>query len=369
MQIKTITCHDVYNTGASLQAYALTAYLNHLGHEAKIIDYKPDYLSNHFSLTLVSNGRFDRPIIRQMYLAAKLPGRLKERKSERKKKFDQFRKQYLPLTKRYQSLEELKRNPPQAQLYLAGSDQIWNTTFQNGRDAAFYLTFAPKSSVKASYAASFATEQIEPNWQKPVKEWLKQLDFISVRESSGLRILDQLGIHGAQHVLDPVFLLDRSEWETLCGRHPGTHPYLFVYDFDRNPKVQAIAEQLAAERGLKLHTLQDLGYGDRNFAEAGPLEFLTLVRHASVVLSNSFHATAFSLLFEREFWVMNRQERINARMRDLTESIGLGSRLITGAEQVTKDAIDYAVVRTQLQKYINSSRAYLDLVIQEAQKI
>lgn len=368
MQIKTITCHDVYNTGASLQAYALVAYLNQLGHEAEIIDYKPDYLSNHFSLTLVPNRRFDRPVIRQMYLSAKLPGRLKERNSKRKKNFDQFRERYLPLTKRYQSLEELKRNPPQAQLYLAGSDQIWNTTFQNGRDAAFYLTFAPKNSVKASYAASFATEQIEPNWQKTVREWIKQLDFISVRESSGLQILDQLGIHGAQHVLDPVFLLNRSDWENLCGGQPGTEPYLFVYDFDRSLEMRAIAEQLAAARGLKLYTLQDLGYGDRNFAEAGPLEFLTLIRHASVVLSNSFHATAFSMLFEREFWVMNRQERINTRMRDLTESVGLANRLIAEKEQVTEDEIDYAVVRTQLQRYVNSSRAYLDMVIQETQK-
>lgn len=108
MKICTITCHDVYNVGASLQAYALQTYLKSLGHDVKIIDYKPDYLSKHYRLDIVSNPKYDKPFLKQAYLLAKLPGRL--HMLPRKKAFDSFTAKYLDLTKRYTSNEELKRS-------------------------------------------------------------------------------------------------------------------------------------------------------------------------------------------------------------------------------------------------------------------
>ena len=129
MRIKTITCHDVYNAGASLQAYALVTYLRSLGHEAEIIDYKPDYLA-HYRLTGINNPRYDKPVIRELYTLAKLPGRFKARHGKRKKSFDAFTKEFLPTTKRrYISNDDLKQNPPEADVYFAGSDQIWNCFF------------------------------------------------------------------------------------------------------------------------------------------------------------------------------------------------------------------------------------------------
>ena len=224
--------------GASLQAYALARYLADLGHEVEIIDYRPEYLSRHYRLNAVNNPRFDRPIVKQLYLIAKLPERLKARKSQRKKNFDEFERQYLPLTKKcYRSNEELKGNPPFADVYLAGSDQIWNTLFQNGRDSAFYLEFAPKGSIRASYAASFATEDVLEEWKAPIKEWLKELDYISVRECSGVEIIEKLGLHNAKQVMDPVFLLDRSIWEEMVAWEKSETPYLLVYDFDRNSEI------------------------------------------------------------------------------------------------------------------------------------
>ena len=104
MKIKTITCHDVYNHGASLQAYALQNYLRSLGHEVEIIDYKPDYLSGHFNLWTVSS-HYDKFVLRELYLICKLPNRLL--RLRRKKKFDEFTKRYLILTKRYSSFKQL----------------------------------------------------------------------------------------------------------------------------------------------------------------------------------------------------------------------------------------------------------------------
>ena len=156
MQICTITCHDVYNAGASLQAYALQAYLKSLGHDVKIIDYKPDYLSRHYRLDIVGNPKYDKPILRQAYLLAKLPGRL--RMLPRKRAFDSFTAKYLDLTRRYASNAELKADPPEADIYFAGSDQIWNPLFSNGKDPAFYLDFV-RRGIRAAYAASFAVEE------------------------------------------------------------------------------------------------------------------------------------------------------------------------------------------------------------------
>ena len=108
MKIKTITCHDVYNAGASLQAYALSEYLTSLGHDVQIIDYKPDYLSQHFSLTSIASSNFNKPFIKQLYILAKLPKRLVALFGKRKKEYDKFTA-CLPLTeKRYTSNEELK---------------------------------------------------------------------------------------------------------------------------------------------------------------------------------------------------------------------------------------------------------------------
>ena len=357
MNIKTITCHDVYNAGASLQAYALSAYLRQQGHHVQIIDYKPDYLSRHFSLTTVGNEKFNRPLIREAYLLAKLPERLRAKYSLRKRRYDAFRTEFLPLTCRYNSVDALRANPPQADIYFAGSDQIWNTMFPNGKDPAFYLDFAPKGSIKASYAASFATEDVLDDWKPQMKDWLHALDYISVRESSGVRIAQDLGIIGAVQVLDPVFLLDASTWRNMASERP-SYPYLLVYDFDGNKQIEQEAKRLAAQHKLKIVTLQKLPYADRCIRDAGPREFLSLVDGASFVLSNSFHATAFSLIFQRPFMVYDRCENINTRMRDLMVTAGLSHRSSADAP------IDWTTVQMRLDKEITASKAYIDSVLQ-----
>ena len=355
MQICTITCHDVYNAGASLQAYALQTYLKSLGHDVKIIDYKPDYLSRHYRLDIVGNPKYDKPILRQAYLLAKLPGRL--RMLPRKRAFDSFTAKYLDLTRRYASNAELKADPPEADIYFAGSDQIWNPLFSNGKDPAFYLDFAPEGSVKASYAASFATEDVLDDWKPQMKDWLHALDYISVRESSGVRIAQELGIIGAVQVLDPVFLLDASTWRNMASERP-SYPYLLVYDFDGNKQIEQEAKRLAAQHKLKIVTLQKFPYADRCIRDAGPREFLSLVDGASFVLSNSFHATAFSLIFQRPFMVYDRCENINTRMRDLMVTVGLSHRSSADAP------IDWTAVQMRLDKEITASKAYIDSVLQ-----
>ncbi len=359
MKICTITCHDVYNHGASLQAYALQTYLESLGHDVRIIDYKPDYLSKHYNLWTVSNPVYDKPFVKQAYLLAKLPGRLIALK--RKRAFDRFTKQYLKLTDRYHSNEALKKNPPQADIYIAGSDQIWNTLFQNGCDAAFYLDFAPKTAKRITYAASFATKDVVLEYKPFVHRMLQGLDCISLREKISLPLLSSLGRNDGVSVCDPVFLLSRKQWNELISTPMKYHEsYLLVYDSGHSQRLKDAAIQIAKSRNLRIYNISAfrLSYADKDYWNSGPLDFVRLIRDAEFVMSNSFHATAFSLIFHREFCVVNRTEAINERMLSLLKQYGLQNRMLD-KQPIPTEVIDYNKVQKMIDEDIAASRAYL----------
>lgn len=360
MQIRIITCHDVYNHGASLQAFALLTYLESVGHVVEIIDYKPDYLSRHYLLWSVDNPIYDKPIVKQLYLLAKLPGRLISLK--RKHLFDEFTRKYLKLTsKRYHSNKELKADPPLADIYIAGSDQIWNTLFQNGRDAAFYLDFAPKTSKRISYAASFATEDVAEELKPFVRRMLQNFDAVSIREQCSLPLLASLGRTDGIAVCDPVFLLTRKQWENVLPQNQIREKYLLVYDTEFSPKVKEIAKRIAKEKKLKIYNVSAsrIGYADKDMWASSPMDFVQLIRDASYVVSNSFHASAFSIIFERDFCVINRSEGINERMKGLLLSFGLEDRLVHSYSIMLLKHIDFSDVQNKLVKEIDNSKSYL----------
>lgn len=359
LMIKTITCHNVYNVGASLQAYALSKYLTDLGHQVEIIDYKPEYLK-HYELWGVRNPKYNKPILREIYNILKLPGRIKGRMSKRKKSFDAFTKTYLPVTsKTYHNNDELKQDCPKADIFIAGSDQIWNTLFQNGKDPAFYMDFAASNAIRASYAASFATDTIADEYKKDVSQRIKNIDFVSVREESAIKILEDLGVDNATHVMDPVFLLSKEQWNTMSGEKISDEKYLFIYDFDNNEKINDAAVEIARKNDWKIYSLFSNNICDKSFFDVGPLEFVNLIKNAQMVLSNSFHAVAFSIIFEKQFVVYNRHENINSRMRDLLKSLDI----VNG-----EGPIDYNKVNERLSVHINRSKNYLNSVILSAGK-
>ncbi|WP_445737052.1 polysaccharide pyruvyl transferase family protein [Mariniflexile sp.] len=362
MKIKTITCHEVYNHGASLQEYALLKHLEFLGHEAETIHYKPPYLSNHFNLWRISNDRYNNIVLKLAYLVLKLPSRLKSLK--RKREFDDFSLKFIKSTKKlYRSNEELKLDVPEADAYICGSDQIWNSFFENGKDPAFYLDFVPDNKLKISYAASFAIDKLEDHLKEFVKEKVSRLNHISVRELSGKSILEDLGIERAHQVLDPVFLLEPTEWESLIPIQKKTKKYIFIYDFDSNSLIKQMAENLKKRYGWEIISVNELiKYTDRNYFLEGPIKFLYLVKNAEFVISNSFHAVAFSIIFEKDFVVFNRYDKINTRMRDLLSNLALDNLLIM-SEDMVKDhelnKIDYTLVQKKLNLSIKSSKEFL----------
>lgn len=371
MRITTITCHNVYNSGASLQAYALLKYLEDKGNKVEIINYKPDYLSNHYKLGLVSNHKYEKNfVLKIIYLILKFPGRVLALKS--KNKYDQFRKSYLKITNRtYISNEELKINLPEADIYICGSDQIWNTKFNNGKDPAFYLDFVPKEKIKASYAASFATESIDKELKEITKERISKLDYVSVRETSALNILESLDIKNGVQVLDPVFLLDKCTWDKLTYEINTKDKYIFVYDFDGNDLIREIAKKIANSKKLKIYTVFKNNYSDKVIKNMGPIDFISYIKNAEFVISNSFHGTAFSIIFEKQFVVANRKEEINTRMRDLLSILKIENRLIN--ENYNLDNIIEYINYNEVNKYVNEklevSKMYLEKVMSSKNKL
>jgi hypothetical protein len=249
-----------------------------------------------------------------------------------------------------------------ADIYIAGSDQIWNTLFQNGRDAAFYLDFAPSSAKRISYAASFATEDVADKYRPFVCKMLQNFDAVSIREQCSLPLLASLGRTDGVAVCDPVFLLTREQWENVLPQDRIREKYLLVYDTEFSSKVKEIAKRIAEEKNLKLYNVSAsrIGYADKDLWTSSPIDFVQLIRDASYVVSNSFHATAFSLIFERDFCVVNRSEGINERMKSLLSDYKLDERLVACYSEKLLPPIDYQQVRPHLQKDIEYSKGFLN---------
>lgn len=357
MRVKIITCNRANNYGARLQAYALWRYLTDIGHEVAVIDYCPPYLDFYVRLMY-----FPGTSIKEwVKLVVRYPERrCKITKFARLEEFSNTMNRLTPV--RYTSVDQLRNNPPEADVYIAGSDQIWNTEFRNGLDPAFYLDFGDTASRRISYAASFATEEVKSRHTDFIHKHLSRLDAVSIREESGKRITDSLDIP-ADVCCDPAFLLGSEEWDKICATHPVGDDFLFVYDFERSPDVKAVAEKIANARGLRIYTVSErpLRYADRDFSDCSPATFLWLIKNAKCVLSNSLHGSIFSIIYRRDFYVVNRADGLNVRMSDLMKRYGLEHRMVSPSSDKSTLAqhIDYTKVVQSLHHDIDYSKQWL----------
>ena len=365
MIIKTITCHDVYNYGASLQAYALQTFLTKQGHDVEIIDYMPDYLNRTYNFWYISEkSRFynisqRNPLIHLLYSIWNIPrtyatcGRIFP--------FKKFKSSYLKCTHKYRTYLELKQNPPKADIYIAGSDQIWNSLLPNGKDPAFFLNLGEKNTKRISYAASFGIPSISKNLKKQTQLYLSCFNKISVREYTGTKILQELG-YNSTVVVDPVFLLKSNEWKDLITttKRIIKEDYILVYDiFQDNEQLTAATKELSAKYNLKIVSINDnkkSSYAHVNISNGGPIEFLNLLYNASFVISCSFHATAFSVIFNKPFWVFYRKSNIS-RMMDFLKIINLEQCL--NPQSFEPNEINWNKVNAQLKEHISKSIEFL----------
>lgn len=370
MIIKTITCHNVYNYGASLQAHALMNYLEKRGHEVQIIDYMPPYIRKNLSLWAIGKRWNRNLLIKVCFYAYVVPIRLLQKKT--RKKFAEFNRTYFKLTQRYNSFEELKTDPPKADVFFCGSDQIWNTQIDNGLDAAFYCGFAEKNSIRASYAASFSISTLHDIDKPFVKEQLRNMDFISVREKSGLDILRDLGIENGVLVLDPVFLKPKEGWLEMCYK-PKYKSYILVYDQENSMILKEIAQSISQTEGKPIVAFKDLyprAYANYQEKYAGPIDFISLIAYADTIITNSFHCMAFSLIMNKNFYVVPRtHQKVNSRMKDLLDYLQIADHIVSGVKNMKESQdINFANVNFLIEQLRKKSENYIDHCLTVASK-
>lgn len=366
-----ITLHTVSNYGSCLQTYATQTIFEELGYEVEIVDYyRKDNLPEN-AVEKAFNGRrlsrhrhlFDRfPWIKAM---ASVP--MKTIVDCQRRTFNNFRSRYLSLSKRmYRSAEELELNPPQADVYVTGSDQVWNSVWNNGFETPFYLTFAPAGKKRIAFAASIGRESID-DWERPLMiEALKKYDAISMRESSGVAILQELGFTETELVLDPTLMLDRAAWSKMATMHKKLkQPYILVYQLNKSPEFMAYCELVSKTYDIPLikisYGIYDVMKTGKTLIAPPVTDFVGLFLNASYVITDSFHATAYALNFEVPFTAI-APERFSTRIKSVLALTGTEDRLLEDNTNPSlfQMPIDFDHVREALQEKRDSSMAFLE---------
>lgn len=353
MDIRTITYHGSHNYGAMLQAHALCKYLSDKGHNVKIIDYMSD--ADIRSNSVLKKGHDVRTIVKNIY-NFRYWGALKCRYQ----RFEAFKKEYMMLTEQY-SKASMKNYVENVDLYIAGSDQIWNC--MNHVEELFFLDFNTGKARRVSYAASIGISEIPQNRREKVGSLLKKFDLISVREQEAQSILErQFGI-ASTVVCDPVLLLEKDYWGQLAGNKPIiSEKYILCYCLGNIQETNECLNRLRNKWKLPIVLLSGSGYTkivhDKVIRDAGPLQFLNLIRYAEFVVCSSFHGTVFSTIFSKNFTSVIDKVK-PSRVKEYLNRIGLNDCIYSDETKIEEN-INYEPVNKKMEKYIENSIEFLN---------
>lgn len=361
MRIYIITLHRAQNYGSILQTLALQNKIEELGHQAFVMDYYPERFTNKGLLTRLKgkSNKLNNPIL---LLAAKiliLPSYYKK-----EKQFDKFLKRIHLVKPTFATNEEAKGNFSDAEAYCAGSDQIWNSHWNEGVEKALYLDFVPKGKLCFSYAASIGLSEIPENEVEETKNLLNKFEYISLREDKGVELVADLGRKDAVQSLDPTLLMTREEWNQYVDNKYANDKYILTYNLHHDPEIDKYAHALSKKYGIKV---RNISYNWHDIVRKGHLvwcptveEFLGLVKHAQYVVADSFHATVFSVIFEKQF-VTITPEIASSRLSSLLKILGLGKHNISSFidTSVIEERIDYTKVKDIIASERKKSMEYL----------
>ncbi len=373
MKAGIITFHFAHNQGAVLQGYALQKFLKKLGHDAEVINYCPPYHTNRYSArrnpfimasdTLKKNKNLK--IQKRLYKAARsfakgiyisVTGVYKLRE----KKFGDFVKKNLDLTREYKSLKDLQKNPPKCDIYISGSDQLWNPELvNNGFDGAYFLDFGASNIKKITYAVSLK-ESYTQKEKDEIKAYCRNIDVISSREKS--ETLDELLGENYTVCVDPTLLLSKEEFADAENEIEEKEPYIFVYGFETSPNMVEAVDVISKATGFRvINGSPDRVYLNnatklRNY---GPGEFLGYIKNADFVITNSFHGTAFSLIYNKKFVTVAHTTR-GRRMTELLGKMGLSDRIWSENGCKWEEEIDYSVAEQRRNELKEQATEYLN---------
>lgn len=370
------------NYGAALQGYAIYSVIHDLGIYPTIVRYQGGQFQNSSAKYYLFRAKRRLGAVVHCMLpshAEKESRLLKKENAEAIKKreelFIAFQNEMMSFYNiRRMTWQQLKKHYPLTDVYICGSDQIWNPYFKNGRnDPGYFLAFAPKGAKKIAYAPSFGCDDLPDSAKANLKELLSDFHAISVREQSGVEIVKKYADRVAQWVLDPTMLRKPEQWKQL-SRLPSNLPekYILSYRFADSGKTKRMLDQLSEATGLPVITLplSIVAMKDNYQAifEAGPREFIGMIEHASLVCTDSFHATVFSVLMKTPVCVFLRESydgksSMNSRVYSLLEMLNLQNNIMNEDATVAKALkcleTDYTSAHELLADYRKESLEYL----------
>lgn len=343
MKAAVITRHGISNYGSLLQAMATQQVIEDMGHTCEIIDYIRDdesYMQQEKTLLRRKPEWNENPVKRMLYLAVRQPAGIAAGRY-----FEKARRKYLQLPKRYTAREQLVREKPEADVYITGSDQVWGPVENGSYDSTYCLSFTEETDRRIAYAASFGHTDMTPELQEYYRKWLSRYEYIAVREDSAAEILKNMGIRAVQ-VLDPTLLLDAAYWSRY------TQPiregkYLLIYQLHNDRRLDEYAEKAAASTKLplirisaSLHQISRKG----KFVwlpETG--QFLSYIKNAECLITDSFHGTAFAINFHTPFVEVLPDNNTGTRNMSILKMTGLTDRILTNVNDtaLAERKIDY----------------------------
>lgn len=361
MRIGILTFHRAINYGAFLQAFALKTHLTSLGHEVEIVDYWPEGHADCYR------------VLPQSWKKRSLFGKVKFfisfilRSSRAKKRIEGMQrlvKQYfdLPPVPCYQTAESLKSLSYDCVVY--GSDQIWwKSTIPgySGFDPVYWGEYLPASIKKVAYAPSMGIIDLTDQDKEQIRKWLCNFKALSVRETGLYEAIHGLTDKEMPIVLDPVFLIPRKEWEKFC--YPvNRSKYILYYNLIPSVEADLLVKKLRQKRNCDVleitGSVNPLKIGKRYLQTVDAFEFISLIRNADFVVTSSFHGTAFSIIFEKQFFVIGLGKKAG-RVESLLKMVGLENHLLESDNGCRKDKIDYNIVKQLLFKHFEYSNNYL----------
>lgn len=372
-KIGIITIVKVNNYGAELQALALQKKLCLMGYDAEIINYL-FYKHKKHKKEKCSMPFYPYPLknrIKEWFLPIyesikSIP--YKKANEKRKEGFVSFHKRNTRFSKKcFFSYSELYNDPPIYDVYCVGSDQVWNPRCYTNLNP-YFVSFAPEGKKKISYASSFGVKELPESAKKQYSKLLQGLDSISVREDAGIEIVKDISGRNATKVVDPTLLLTKTEWQTVAkyDKVPN-RKYILLYVLKDSEYIKQTALTLRDKTGLQIVRIckgafkQDKPSDNIiDIIDAAPDDFLGLIEKAEIVLTNSFHGTVFSILFERDFYtILKRNVENNSRQTSLLNTLHIDRIRYEDTEFISGQAIDYRKCKTAINSLKASSEQYL----------
>lgn len=349
MKVGILTIQNCENFGAVLQASATVRILEQLGAEAELIDYStPDLIGANKLFNPPTSKRAIIDDVRHLLKVKKYKGR--------SKKFADYKSKY------YKLGQNVATNPADWEklnaeygTIIVGSDQTFNLHLKGDPEyrKIYFLDFF--NGKKLSFASSFGESgtALSPEEKEFIGASVKKFDYVSVRDEKSRRLLGELAGVDADVVLDPTLAVDRSFWENMTAPENG-EDYIFFYTVLSEPWVVEEVEKLSKKTGMKVIAAHlpnrfELGKSFERRIDCGPVEFLNYIRNARYVFTTSFHATAFSLIFGKEFWSCKIGE--GNRIGSLLNQVSLSERMVSKdsfPEEYPDMKIDYGAVSAKL---------------------